>query len=130
MTNRWFYLLLVLGVAGLVVLLFMRRSPEENLQAGFEASCISQNGLLPDLTPGQVPAFCSCAASALAAEFNPAELDRVLTSGTPSEDQEARAAAVLLSCFADVQGSSAAATLREPANPQFVPTSSTDDTGN
>jgi len=128
MSNRWFHLLLALGAAGLVVLLFLRKSPEENLQAGFEAACISQNGLLPELTLGQVPAFCSCAASALAIEFNPAELDTVLSSGAPSEEQEARASAVLLNCFAEVQAS-AAAVLPELTPPPPGPVTSGDDIG-
>jgi len=129
MNNRWFYLLLGIGLAGLAVLVLLLKSPEENLQAGFEASCISQNGLLPELTPGQVPAFCACSASALAAEFNPTELDSVLTSGTPTEEQEARATEVLLNCLAEVQDSAARA-LPELASPPLVPISSGDDTGN
>jgi hypothetical protein len=128
MNNRWFPLLLALGAAGLAVLLLLRKSPEENLQAGFEASCISQNGLLPALPPDQVPAFCSCAASALATEFNPAELDTVLSSGAPSEEQEARASVVLLNCFAEVQDS-AVQVLPELSPPPPGPVTSGDDIG-
>lgn len=116
MTNRWLYTLLALGLAGLGVLLYLQSvTTQSNLQSGFEASCISQNGLLPDLAVAQVRPFCSCAASSLTAAFTPEELDSMLVSGTPSEAQETRTTELLLACFTTVQEGSA------PSLPDLIP---------